>query len=87
MDRFLSGYAMEVEMKFDLSEGISEYTRAKVRKHAEGAENLKSRTLKCHFCEHKAIKVFEDSRGHVQAKCKKCGIESIFNVVLRETEE
>ena len=71
-------------MKLNLSEGLSEYTLAKIRKHAYGTENMKSRMIVCHYCERKAIKVFEDSRGHVGAKCKKCGEESIYNVVLRK---
>ena len=72
-------------MKFNQADGLlPESVLANIRKHSQGAENMKSRTLKCHYCEHKAIKVFEDSRGHVQAKCKKCGEESIYNVVLRK---
>jgi len=71
-------------MKLDLTEGLPEPVLAKIRKHAEGTETQKSRMLTCHYCEHKAIKVFEDSRGHVQAKCKKCGEESIYNVVMRK---
>jgi len=71
-------------MNLKVSEGLPEYVLANIRKHSEGADNLKSRTLKCHYCEHNSIIVFEDSRGHVQAKCKKCGQESIYNVVLRK---
>ena len=25
--------------------------------------------------------VFEDSRGHIQAKCKACGRETVFDVI------
>ena len=70
-------------MKFDFAGGLPENVLAKVRQHSEGTENLKSRILQCHYCEHKGIVVFEDSRGHVQAKCKRCNRESIYNVVLR----
>jgi hypothetical protein len=70
-------------MKYDFTHGLSDDVLEKVRKHTIGIENQKTRVLKCHFCGHKAIKVFEDSRGHVQAKCKKCNCESIYNVVLR----
>ena len=70
-------------MKLDLRNGLSENVLAKVRKHSAGTENLRKRTLVCHFCEHKAIVVFENSRGHVQTKCKKCNRESIYNVVFR----
>ena len=51
------------------------------RMHSQGTEKLKSRTLECHYCEHKAIIVFEDTHGHIQSKCKKCGRESIYNVI------
>jgi DNA-directed RNA polymerase subunit RPC12/RpoP len=70
-------------MKLDLTEGLSENVLAKVRKHSEGTENQKTRTIICHYCGHKTIVVFEDSRGHVRAKCKKCNKESVYNVVLR----
>ena len=70
-------------MKVDLTEGLSEELLSKIRRHKDGSENLKSRALRCHYCNKKAIIVFEDSHGHVQAKCKNCGRESIYNVVLR----
>lgn len=41
----------------------------------------KPRSLKCPYCKHNAIVVFEDTRGHVQAKCKVCGRETVFDVV------
>ncbi len=63
--------------------GLSEDVLARIRRHAEGTEGLATKVMKCHYCEHKAITVYEDSRGHVRAKCKKCGMEGIYNVVLR----
>jgi ribosomal protein S27E len=72
-------------MKYDFSGGLSEAILARIRRHSAGADKLKSRTLKCHYCEHKSIVVYEDSRGHVQAKCRKCGKESVYNVVLRRS--
>ena len=30
---------------------------------------------------HLSIIVFEDTRGHVQTKCKACGRETVFNVL------
>lgn len=39
------------------------------------------RTIKCPYCKHNSIVVFEDTRGHVQAKCKVCGRETVFNVL------
>jgi DNA-directed RNA polymerase subunit RPC12/RpoP len=71
-------------MRFDFSDGLSESVLAKVRKHSAGTEAQRTRVLLCHYCNHKAIVVFEDSWGHVKAKCKKCNKESIYNVVLRK---
>ena len=33
------------------------------------------------YCRHNSIIVFEDTRGHVQTKCKACGRETVFNVL------
>ena len=41
----------------------------------------KERTIKCPYCLHNAITVYEDTRGHVEAKCKKCGRITVFNVL------
>lgn len=41
----------------------------------------KERTIKCPYCLHNAITVYEDTRGHVETKCKKCGRITIFNVL------
>ena len=54
----------------------------KIRKHTEGTENMTSRLTPCHYCGHNSIVVFEDARGHVQAKCKVCKGESVYNVVF-----
>ena len=39
------------------------------------------RYILCPYCKHKSIAVFEDTRGHVQAKCKNCGDEIVFDVL------
>lgn len=41
----------------------------------------KMRMVKCPYCKHNSIAVFEDTRGHVQAKCKRCGRETVFDVL------
>ena len=41
----------------------------------------KRRYILCPYCKHKSIAVFEDTRGHVQAKCKNCGSEVVFDVL------
>ncbi len=62
---------------------LSEKALEKVRKHEAGTEGLTSRVISCHYCEHKTIQIYEDSRGHIRAKCKKCGQESTYNLALR----
>ena len=39
------------------------------------------RTVQCPYCKHNAIILFEDTRGHVQTKCKRCGREVVFDVL------
>ena len=39
------------------------------------------RTKQCPYCRRNSIIVFDDTRGHVQAKCKFCGKETVFNVL------
>ena len=41
----------------------------------------KQRFLLCPYCKHKAVAVFEDTRGHVEAKCSKCGRTTAFDVL------
>ncbi len=53
----------------------------KIRLAREAIATQKRRTLMCPYCHHNAIIVFEDTRGHVQAKCKICGKETVFNVL------
>ncbi len=62
---------------------LSDKTLEKIRRHEAGTEGLSYRTITCHHCEHKTIQIFEDSSGHIRAKCKKCGEESTYNLALR----
>lgn len=39
------------------------------------------RIVKCPLCSHNAIIVFEDTRGHVRTKCKKCNEEIVLDVM------
>ena len=70
-------------MNLQLVNDLPESVLAKIRKHSEGIESLNSRKMPCHYCDHKTIIVYEDSQGHIGAKCKKCGMEGIYNVLLR----
>lgn len=46
----------------------------------------KPRYLRCPYCQHNALAVYEDTRGHVETKCKKCGEITVFDVLsMRRT--
>ena len=53
----------------------------KIRRARSAIVNQKMRMVKCPYCGHNAIAVFDDSRGHIQAKCKACGRETVFDVI------
>ena len=53
----------------------------KIHRARVAISQQKPRYLKCPYCGHNAIAVFEDTRGHVQAKCKACGRETVFDVL------
>ena len=53
----------------------------KIRRARSAIANQKRRMVKCPYCGHNTIAVFEDSRGHIQAKCKACGRETVFDVI------
>lgn len=53
----------------------------KIKRARLAISNQKMRMVKCPYCGHNSIAVFEDTRGHVQAKCKVCGHETVFDVL------
>lgn len=53
----------------------------KIKRARRAIASQKMRTVKCPYCQHNTIIVFEDTRGHVQAKCKRCGHETVFDVL------
>lgn len=53
----------------------------KIKRARHAIVSQKTRMVKCPYCQHNAIAVFEDTRGHVQAKCKRCGRETVFDVL------
>ena len=53
----------------------------KIQRARLAISNQKMRMVKCPYCGHNSIAVFEDTRGHVQAKCKRCGRETVFDVL------
>lgn len=54
---------------------------AKIRTARNAIATQRTRTIKCPYCKKNAIIVFEDTRGHVQTKCKACGHETVFDVL------
>ena len=64
--------------------GVSEPSaemQIKIIRAKDAIASQKSRTVRCPYCRHNSIIVFEDTRGHVQTKCKTCGRETVFNVL------
>lgn len=59
----------------------SDEMMAKIRMARNAIASQKPRMVKCPYCKHNSIIVFEDTRGHVQAKCKACGRETVFDVL------
>jgi DNA-directed RNA polymerase subunit RPC12/RpoP len=59
----------------------SEELKQKIIRARIAISTQKQRFLLCPYCKHKAIAVFEDTRGHVEAKCSKCGRTTPFDVV------
>lgn len=55
--------------------------QTKIQKARRAIASQKMRMVKCPYCGHNSIAVFEDTRGHVQAKCKLCGRETVFDVL------
>lgn len=39
------------------------------------------RKIRCPICRHNIIRVFDDARGHIQAKCSSCRNEVIINTL------
>jgi len=70
-------------MKPDFQDGISPDVLAKIRRLKNEVEGMETKSLYCPYCNHRAFVVFQDARGHIQTRCKKCGQEAIFNVVFR----
>ncbi len=52
-----------------------------VRRARAAVASQKQRKIRCPYCHHNSIVVFEDTRGHVQSKCKRCGNETVFDVL------
>ena len=59
----------------------SEEMKQKIRRARIAVATQQRRFILCPYCQHKSIAVFEDTRGHVQTKCKSCGKEIVIDVL------
>ena len=53
----------------------------KIIRAREAIVAQRPRYIKCPYCQHNSIVVYEDARGHVETKCKKCGKVTVFDVL------
>lgn len=53
----------------------------KISRACKAIAQQKKRMVKCPYCQHNAIAVYEDARGHVETKCKKCGRITVIDVL------
>ncbi len=53
----------------------------KVSRAIHAVASQKERKVRCPFCRHNAIIVYEDTRGHVKTKCTKCKSEVVIDVL------
>lgn len=60
---------------------------ARVRAERNSVAGLGRRTVRCPACRHTVLFVYDDAKGHVQAKCSRCGWETIFDLALRRERE
>ena len=74
----IGGVAMSRNIR--VSEPSAEM-QIKIIRARDAIASQKPRIVRCPYCRHNSIIVFEDTRGHVQTKCKACGRETVFNVL------
>lgn len=54
---------------------------AKIRRARDAIAEQKPREVRCPFCGHRLAKIFEDTRGHLETKCSKCGKVVLVDLV------
>ena len=54
---------------------------AKIRQARRAVQDRNARYLLCPYCSHKVAQVFDDARGHMEAKCSKCGNRTVFDLL------
>ncbi len=55
--------------------------RLRIIKARQDISSQNRRFLYCPYCRHKMLAVFEDTRGHVETKCIRCGRTTAYNVL------
>lgn len=55
--------------------------KRKMRRARDAIANQRQRVMRCPNCQHNAIVVFADTRGHVMTKCAHCGHIILFEVM------
>lgn len=53
---------------------------ALIKRSEQDTVEISFRNVLCPYCHHRALVVYDDATGHVQAKCKVCGSETIFDL-------
>ncbi len=53
----------------------------RIRKNEKEVEGMLTKNVWCHYCKHKTVVIYADTKGHVKAKCTKCHKEGIYNVL------
>ena len=53
----------------------------KIQMARHAISSQKMRMVKCPYCHHNSIAVFEDTRGHLETKCAKCGKVVLVDLV------
>ena len=54
---------------------------AKNRRARDAIAEQKPREVRCPYCRHRLAKIFEDTRGHFETKCEKCGKIVLLDLV------
>lgn len=60
---------------------LSDEMMYKVLSAIEAVASQRQRVIRCPYCRHSAIIVFEDARGHIQTKCNRCKRDVVIDVV------
>lgn len=60
---------------------LSDEMKTQIAEAFNAVANQEAHRVKCPYCTHNSIVIFEDTSGHVQAKCKICGNETVFDAL------